>query len=152
MNKPHTESRPYGDKRKDTQSAVEEMRTMAKILVVEDTEDNRDMLSRRLQRKGHRVVHAADGQEAVEMATRERPDLILMDVGLPVLDGLEATRRIRAQAETQTTPIIAVTAHAMSDDRDKALQAGCDDYHPKPVELPRLLAQMEALLARAAAG
>ena len=121
---------------------------MAKILVVEDAEDNRDMLSRRLQRKGHRVVQAADGQEAVEMAARERPDLILMDVSLPVMDGLEATRRIRAQA--QTIPIIAVTAHAMSDDRDKALRAGCDDYHPKPVELPRLLAQMEALLARAA--
>jgi two-component system, cell cycle response regulator DivK len=123
---------------------------MAKILVVEDTEDNRDMLSRRLQRQGHRVVHAADGQEAVEMAARERPDLILMDVSLPVMDGLEATRRIRAHAQTQTTPIIALTAHAMSGDRDKALQAGCDDYHAKPVELPRLLAQMEALLAKEA--
>jgi two-component system cell cycle response regulator DivK len=123
---------------------------MAKILVVEDAEDNRDMLSRRLQRKGHRVVQAADGQEAVEMAARERPDLILMDVSLPVMDGLEATRRIRAHAETQAIPIIAVTAHAMSDDRDRALRAGCDDYHPKPVELSRLLAQMEALLARAA--
>ena len=125
---------------------------MAKILVVEDAEDNRDMLSRRLQRKGHRVVQAADGQEAVDMATRERPDLILMDVSLPVMDGLEATRRIKARTETQTTPIIAVTAHAMSGDRDKALRAGCDDYHAKPVELPRLLAQMEALLARAATG
>ena len=123
---------------------------MATILLVEDNEDNRDMLSRRLQRKGHVIVQAADGQEAVEMATRERPDLILMDVGLPVMDGLEATRRIRAHALTQSTPIIAVTAHAMSDDRDKALRAGCDDYHAKPVELPRLLAQMEALLARAA--
>ena len=123
---------------------------MAKILLVEDAEDNRDMLSRRLQRKGHVVVQAADGQEAVEMAVRERPDLILMDVGLPVMDGLEATRRIRAHALTQSTPIIAVTAHAMLDDRDKALRAGCDDYHAKPVELPRLLAQMEVLLARAA--
>ena len=123
---------------------------MAKILVVEDVDDNRDMLSRRLQRKGHRVVQAVDGQEAVEMAARERPDLILMDVSLPVMDGLEATRRIRARAQTQTTPIIAVTAHAMADDRDKALRAGCDDYHAKPVELPRLVAQMEALLARAA--
>jgi CheY-like chemotaxis protein len=123
---------------------------MAKILLVEDAEDNRDMLSRRLQRKGHVVVQAADGQEAVEMATRERPDLILMDVGLPVMDGLEATRRIRTHALTHSTPIIAVTAHAMLDDRDKALRAGCDDYHAKPVELPRLLAQMEALLARAA--
>ena len=123
---------------------------MAKILVVEDADDNRDMLSRRLQRKGHRVVQAVDGQEAVEMAARERPDLILIDVSLPVMDGLEATRRIRARAQTQTTPIIAVTAHAMADDRDKALRAGCDDYHAKPVELPRLVAQMEALLARAA--
>src|SRR5919202_3733649 len=131
-------------------SAGEEMRTMAKILVVEDADDNRDMLSRRLQRKGHRVVQAADGQEAVDMATRERPDLILMDVSLPVMDGLEATRRIKARTETQTTPIIAVTAHAMSGDRDKALRAGCDDYHAKPVELPRLVAQMEALLAKEA--
>ena len=125
---------------------------MATILVVEDNEDNGDMLSRRLQRRGYRVIHAADGQEAVEMAARERLDLILMDVSLPVMDGLEATRRIRARAETQTTPIIAVTAHAMSADRDKALQAGCNDYHAKPVELPRLLAQMEALLAKAATG
>ena len=123
---------------------------MAKILIVEDNEDNRDMLSRRLQRKGHMIVHAADGQEAVEMVARARPDLILMDVGLPVMDGLEATRRIRACAETQTTPIIAVTAHAMSDDRDKALRAGCDDYHAKPIALPRLVAQMDTLLARPA--
>jgi two-component system, cell cycle response regulator DivK len=123
---------------------------MATIMLVEDADDNRDMLSRRLQRKGHRVVQAADGQEAVEMAMRERPDLILMDVSLPVMDGLEATRRIRAHAETQRIPIIAVTAHALTDDRDKALRAGCDDYHAKPVEWPRLVAQMEALLARAA--
>jgi two-component system, cell cycle response regulator DivK len=133
-------------------SAVEETRTMAQILVVEDDEENWDMISRRLQRRGYRVVHAADGQEAVEMAARERPDLILMDVGLPVMDGLEATRRIRAHTETQTTPIIALTAHAMLGDRDRALQAGCDDYHAKPVELPRLLAQMEVLLARATPG
>ena len=123
---------------------------MAKILLVEDDDDNRDMLSRRLQRKGYRVVQAADGQEAVEMAVRERPDLILMDVGLPVMDGLEATRRIRARTLTQSTPMIAVTAHAMADDRDRALQAGCDDYHAKPVELARLVAQMEALLAKEA--
>ena len=125
---------------------------MATILVVEDNDENWDMISRRLQRRGYMVVRAADGQEAVEMAARERPDLILMDVSLPVMDGLEATRRIRAHAQTQTTPIIALTAHAMSGDRDRALQAGCDDYHAKPVELPRLLAQMEALLARAATG
>jgi two-component system, cell cycle response regulator DivK len=123
---------------------------MATILVVEDNEENWDMISRRLQRRGYRVVRAADGQEAVEMAARETPDLILMDVSLPVMDGLEATRRIRARAEIQTIPIIALTAHAMSGDRDRAVQAGCDDYHAKPVELPRLLAQMEALLARAA--
>jgi CheY-like chemotaxis protein len=128
----------------------QETRMMAKILLVEDDEDNRDMLSRRLQRKGYRVVQAADGQEAVEMAVRERPDLILMDVGLPVMDGLEATRRIRARTLTQSTPMIAVTAHAMADDRDRALQAGCDDYHAKPVELARLVAQMEALLAKEA--
>ena len=119
---------------------------MAKILVVEDNEENWDMISRRLQRRGYMVVHAADGQEAVEMAARARPDLILMDVSLPVMDGLEATRHIRARA--QTTPIIALTAHAMSGDRARALQAGCDAYHAKPVELSRLLAQMEALLAR----
>jgi CheY-like chemotaxis protein len=123
---------------------------MAKILVVEDNEENWDMISRRLQRRGYLVVHAADGQEAVDLAAHERPDLILMDVSLPVLDGLEATRRIRARVETQTIPVIALTAHAMSGDRDRVLQAGCDDYHAKPVELPRLLAQMEALLAKEA--
>jgi CheY-like chemotaxis protein len=123
---------------------------MAIILVVEDNEENWDMLSRRLQRRGYTVIRAADGQQAVEMAAHERPDLILMDVSLPVMDGLEATRRIRAGAATQTIPIIALTAHAMSGDRDRALEAGCDDYHAKPAEFPRLLAQMEALLARAA--
>jgi two-component system, cell cycle response regulator DivK len=148
VSRPRTEFRPYGDKSEDKHSAVKETRTMAKILVVEDNDENWDMISRRLQRRGYRVVRAADGQEAVEMAARERPDLILMDVSLPVMDGLEATRRIRAHA--QTTPIIALTAHAMSGDRDRALQAGCDDYHTKPVELPRLLAQMEALLAKGA--
>ena len=123
---------------------------MATILVVEDNDENWDMLSRRLQRRGYLVVHAADGQQAVELAACETPDLILMDVSLPVMDGLEATRRIRARAQTQTIPIIALTAHAMSGDRERALAAGCDDYHAKPVELPRLLAQMEALLARTA--
>ena len=122
---------------------------MATILVVEDNDENWDMLSRRLQRRGYTVIRAADGQAAVELAG-ERPDLILMDVSLPVMDGLEATRHIRACTETQTIPIIALTAHAMSGDRDRVLAAGCDDYHAKPVELPRLLAQMEALLARAA--
>ena len=125
---------------------------MATILVVEDNEDNWDMIARRLQRRGYRVIGATDGQQAVELAARETPDLILMDVSLPVMDGLEATRRIRARPETQTIPIIAVTAHAMSGDRERALAVGCDDYHAKPVELPRLLAQMEALLAREATG
>jgi CheY-like chemotaxis protein len=131
-------------------TTVEETRTMAKILIAEDNEENWDMLSRRLQRRGYLVVHAADGQQAVELAACETPDLILMDVSLPVMDGLEATRRIRARA--QTTPIIALTAHAMSGDHDRAVQAGCDDYHAKPVELPRLVAQMEALLAKEATG
>src|SRR3954467_9729788 len=111
MNQPRTHSRPYGDKSEDNQTTVEETRTMATILVVEDNDENWDMISRRLQRRGYLVVRAADGQEAVEMAAHERPDLILMDVSLPVMDGLEATRRIRARAETHTTPIIALTAH-----------------------------------------
>jgi CheY-like chemotaxis protein len=123
---------------------------MAIILVVVDNEVDWDMLARRLQRRGYLVVRAADGQEAVEMVAHEKPALILMDVGLPVMDGLEATQRIRARAQTQTTPIIALTAHAMSGDHDRAVQAGCDDYHAKPVELPRLVAQMEALLAKEA--
>ncbi len=125
---------------------------MAKILIVEDNEENWDMLSRRLSRRGYELAHAADGQQAVDMAVSEEPDIVLMDVNLPVMDGLEATRRIRARPETGRVPIIALTAHAMSGDRDKALQAGCDDYHTKPVELPRLLEQIEALLNGATAG
>ena len=125
---------------------------MAKILVVEDNEENWDMLSRRLLRRGYEVEHALDGQQAVALAASSRPDLILMDVNLPVLDGLEATRQIKATAGTAPIPIIALTAHAMSGDREKALQAGCDDYHTKPVEFPRLLEQIEALLGRATAG
>lgn len=103
-----------------------------------------------MQRRGYDVTRAVDGQEAVDKAVTEGPDLILMDVNLPVLDGLEATRRIRARPDGNAVPIIALTAHAMAGDRDKALEAGTDDYHTKPVELPRLLAQIEALLARAA--
>ena len=120
---------------------------MPKILLVEDNEMNRDMLSRRLQRKGYEVVLAVDGQSGVEMARTEAPDLILMDMSLPVLDGWEATRRLKADAATQHIPVIALTAHAMSSDRDKALEAGCDDYDTKPVELPRLLGKIEALLS-----
>ena len=121
---------------------------MPKILLVEDNEMNRDMLSRRLIRKGYEVVMALDGEQAVEMAGSHSPDLILMDMSLPVIDGWEATRRIKAAAETKGIPVIALTAHAMSDDRDKALGAGCDDYDTKPVDLPRLLDKISALLAR----
>ncbi len=119
------------------------------ILLVEDNEMNRDMLSRRLERKGYMVQIAVDGQEGVEMARTAAPDLILMDMSLPVLDGWEATRRLRAEAATSKIPIIAVTAHAMSSDREKALDAGCDDYDTKPIELTRLLGKMEALLGGA---
>ena len=119
---------------------------MAKILLVEDNEMNRDMLSRRLQRRGHEVLVAADGAEGVEVAQRERPGLILMDMSLPVLDGWEATRRLKADPATSGIPVIALTAHAMSADREQALAAGCDDYDTKPVELPRLLEKIDALL------
>jgi two-component system cell cycle response regulator DivK len=119
---------------------------MPKILLVEDNEMNRDMLSRRLQRKGYEVVLALDGQAGVEMSQTQAPDLVLMDMSLPVLDGWEATRRLKTDASTGHIPIIALTAHAMSSDREKALEAGCDDYDTKPVELPRLLAKIEALL------
>ena len=120
---------------------------MTKILLVEDNEMNRDMLSRRLERKGYHVIMALDGHQAVAMASAEAPALILMDMSLPVLDGWEATRRIRAA--NQTIPIIALTAHAMASDEQKAKEAGCDDYDTKPVELPRLLGKIEAQLARA---
>jgi len=122
---------------------------MPKILLVEDNEMNRDMLSRRLVRGGYEVVIAADGARGVAMATSDRPDLILMDMSLPVVDGWEATRRIRATPELRKIPIIALTAHAMATDRDKALAAGCDDYDTKPIELPRLLGKIETLLAAA---
>jgi CheY-like chemotaxis protein len=121
---------------------------MAKILLVEDNEMNRDMLSRRLQRRGYVVVLAVDGQSGVEMAQTEMPDLVLMDMSLQVLDGWEATRRLKADGPTKHIPIIALTAHAMSGDRQKALEAGCDDYDTKPVELPRLLGKIEGLLSR----
>ena len=119
---------------------------MAKILLVEDNEMNRDMLSRRLERRGYQVVIAVDGAEGVRMAQAEAPALILMDMSLPVLDGWEATRQIKAAPATGGIPIIALTAHAMSGDREKAIEAGCDDHHAKPFELPRLLAQIDALL------
>jgi CheY-like chemotaxis protein len=123
---------------------------MPKILLVEDNEMNRDMLSRRLQRKGYEVALAVDGLQGVSMATAGGYDLILMDMSLPELDGWEATRRVR-DAETGTrVPIIALTAHAMSGDREKAMAAGCDDYDTKPVELDRLLGKIEALLGKQA--
>jgi two-component system cell cycle response regulator DivK len=121
---------------------------MPKILLVEDDEMNRDMLSRRLERRGYKVVIALDGEQAVAMARSEDPDLILMDMSLPVLDGWEATRQIRAASETRAVPIIALTAHAMQGDREKAIEAGCDDYDTKPVEFQRLLEKIEAILAR----
>ena len=121
---------------------------MAKILLVEDNEMNRDMLSRRLERRGYEVVIAVDGQQGVEIAQSASPDLILMDMSLPVMDGWEATRQLKAKEAMKRTPIIALTAHAMSGDREKALQAGCDDYDTKPIELPRLLAKIEALAGR----
>jgi CheY-like chemotaxis protein len=121
---------------------------MPRILLVEDNEDNRDMLSRRLVRKGFEVVCAIDGEEAAARASSERPDVILMDMHLPVLDGWEVTRRVKAAPETRAIPVIALTADAMSGDREKALQAGCDDYDTKPVDLPRLLAKIQALLER----
>lgn len=119
---------------------------MPKILIVEDNEENRDSLSRRLQRRGFEVVMAADGKVGLAMAQSEKPDLILMDMNMPELDGWEATRQIKAAAETKDLPVIALTAHAMSGDRDRALEVGCADYHTKPVDFPKLLAQIEALL------
>lgn len=119
-----------------------------KILLVEDNEMNRDMLSRRLIRRGFEVVIAEDGAQGVEMAQTEQPDVILMDMSLPVIDGWEATRRIKADAATSAIPVIALTAHAMAGDQEQARAAGCDDYDTKPVELPRLLAKIEGQLTR----
>jgi CheY-like chemotaxis protein len=119
---------------------------MPKILIVEDNEENRDSLSRRLQRRGFAVIIAEDGKAGVAMAQSEKPDLILMDMNMPELDGWEATRHLKAAAGTKDLPVIALTAHAMSGDRDRALEVGCADYHTKPVEFPKLLAQIEALL------
>jgi two-component system, cell cycle response regulator DivK len=119
---------------------------MPRILLVEDNEMNRDMLSRRLQRKGFEVAMAVDGKQGVEMARAGGYDLILMDMSLPEIDGWEATRQLRAAPETKVVPIIGLTAHAMAGDREKALEAGCNDYDTKPVELPRLLGKIEALL------
>ena len=118
---------------------------MTKILIVEDNEMNRDMLSRRLERRGFTVVMAVDGAEGVAMSKTELPDIVLMDMSLPIMNGWEATRAIRADDRTAAIPVIALTAHSMPGDREKALEAGCDDYDTKPVDLPRLLAKMLAL-------
>jgi CheY-like chemotaxis protein len=120
---------------------------MPKILLVEDNEMNRDMLSRRLSRKGYELVIAVDGQQGVDLAHSEKPDLILMDMSLPVKDGWTATRELKADDSTKSIPVIALTAHAMSGDREQALAAGCDDYDTKPIELPRLLGKIETLLS-----
>ena len=121
---------------------------MPRILLVEDNEMNRDMLSRRLQRKGYEVLIAVDGEAGVRMAASEQPDLVLMDMSLPVLDGWEATRRLKSAPGTASIPVIALTAHVMTGDRDKALAAGCDDFDSKPIEFERLLGKMQALLKK----
>jgi CheY-like chemotaxis protein len=123
-------------------------RAMPRILLVEDNELNRDMLSRRLQRKGYDVIIALDGEASITMAASERPELILMDMSLPVLDGWEATRRLKGLPETASIPVIALTACVMAGDRDKALEAGCDDYDAKPIDFERLLRKMRALLKK----
>ncbi|MDX1431094.1 MAG: response regulator [Gammaproteobacteria bacterium] len=119
---------------------------MAKILLVEDNEMNRDMLSRRLMKRGYEVVLALDGQQGMDIARAELPDLILMDMSLPVVDGWEAAKRLKDMNETRAIPIIALTAHAMTGDREKAVEAGCNDFDTKPVDLPRLLEKIAALL------
>jgi two-component system, cell cycle response regulator DivK len=124
---------------------------VSKILLVEDNEMNRNMLSRRLIRHGYEVVMAVDGQQGTEMAISERPDLILMDMSLPVMDGWEATRQVKGNDVTRQIPVIALTAHAMAGDRERAMEVGCDDYDTKPVELPRLLGKIAALLLPKAA-
>jgi two-component system cell cycle response regulator DivK len=123
---------------------------MPKLLIVEDNEENRDALSRRLQRRGFEVLIAVDGKAGLVTARAEKPDLILMDMNMPELDGWEATRQLKAADETRAIPVIALTAHAMSGDRERALQVGCADYHTKPVEFSKLLAQIEALLGHPA--
>jgi len=125
---------------------------MTKVLLVEDDEMNRDMLSRRLIRRGFQVVFAMDGQQGIDLARSERPDVILMDMSLPIIDGWEASRRLKADDATRSVPVIGLTAHAMSGDREKAIEAGCDDYDTKPVELDRLIGKIERLLGTAKDG
>jgi CheY-like chemotaxis protein len=122
---------------------------MPKILIVEDNEMNRDMLSRRLARQGFEIALAIDGKQGVEMAAREKPDLILMDMSLPVMNGWEATEKVKSNPATKDIPVIALTAHAMSEDRDKCIAAGCNDFDTKPVDLPRLVEKIKALIPAA---
>lgn len=123
---------------------------MSRILLAEDNEMNRDMLSRRLSRRGYDVIIATDGDRAVSLAQAEKPDLILMDIDLPIIDGYEATRRLRAAPATRHIPVLGLSAHAMLGDREKALAAGCSDYDTKPIDMPRLLQKIEHLLTRTA--
>jgi CheY-like chemotaxis protein len=120
---------------------------MPTILIVEDNELNRDMLTRRLERRGYATLTAVDGEQGLDVARRDQPNLILMDMSLPVMDGWEATKRLKSAPETRGIPIVALTAHAMSGDRERALEAGCDEYDTKPVEFPRLVTKIEALLS-----
>jgi two-component system cell cycle response regulator DivK len=119
---------------------------MSKILLVEDNQDSREGLARRLQRRGYEILEACDGQQGLALARSARPDLVLMDMNMPVIDGWEAMRQLKAAAETRDLPVIALTAHSLASDRTRTLEAGCADYHTKPVDLPRLLAQIEAVL------
>jgi len=121
---------------------------MARILLVEDNEMNRDMLSRRLTRRGYEVSIAVDGQQGLDVAMAEKPELILLDMSLPILDGWEVARRLKSDETMRPIPVIALTAHAMAGDRERAIEAGCDDYDTKPVELPRLIEKIETLLAK----
>jgi CheY-like chemotaxis protein len=123
---------------------------MPRVLLVEDNEESRDALSRHLRRKGYEVLVAVDGRQGVDVARAEAPDLVLMDLSLPVLDGWEATRQLKAAPQARGIPVIALTAHAMAGDRDRALEAGCDDYETKPIEFPRLLAKITSLLSQKA--
>ena len=125
---------------------------MAKLLIIEDTENNRALLTRRLRPAGHEILTAEDAEQGLELAKSERPDLILMDVGLPGMDGWEATRQLKADPETAKIPVIALTAHAMQGDREKSVQAGCDGYEIKPIYFPRLIGKVDALLASAGKG
>src|SRR2546425_1078061 len=124
---------------------------MPRVLLVEDNEESRDGLARHLRRKGYEILLAVDGRQGVDVARAKAPDLILMDMSLPILDGWEATRQLKAESATRTTPVIALTAHAMAGDRERALEAGCDDYDTKPIEFPRLLTKIESLVAKQSA-